>query len=102
CTRDACGGMCHGRRPRTTGAAVPRNAPRPPGSALRDAAALGLTAVRQTHDLPPVGGARELEGVVAAVAEARAEMERVVGPDRGEVAVDAHLGIVEPLDPLVA
>src|SRR5690606_41370390 len=81
---------------------LPQRAPPPLCSALRDAAALGLPAVRQAHDLPPVGGAGELEGVVAAVAEARAEMERVVGPDRGQVAGDADLGVVEPFDPLIA
>src|SRR5690606_41242543 len=89
-----------GSCPRAPARPVPRRAPRRSG--LRDAAAFDLSAVRQTHDLPPLPGAGQQERIVTAMAEARAEVERVVRPHGGQVAGDADLRVVEPLDPLVA
>ena len=49
---------------------------------------LPLSRIGQVHDLPPLRESCQLEGIHSAVREAAPEVEIVLGPHSGEVAVD--------------
>src|SRR5687767_15328515 len=62
-------------------------------------ASLPPPCIGQRDDLPPLRILRELERIDAAVAELAAEVEVVLHPDRREIPVDPHLGLVDPFVP---